>query len=244
MRYRTSAASTLDASWRYSCSTCSSACPCDCIISKIMRSHVLAPRGDSIIRWLLGQPHHEHPDARTSKAKLGRPFATTQLVRVDFILPSRCELCTGSSPSSPSQVGKGGWPYDDELEWMIMAGRGFIHTAKDSHERQRPRDIRGIGRLRPLALVQRRSWAPNRRRSLISSHSMLTKPPDTARGSAAQNRSGSDGIRVGVWGCQPQPPLAAVPGPSRPIPITQSKNPGPEQGSTPGVINPRHSRGT
>ena len=42
------------------------------------------------------------------------------------------------------QLGKGGWPYDSELERMIMAGHRVIHTPTNSLERRRPRDIRGM----------------------------------------------------------------------------------------------------
>jgi len=43
-----------------------------------------------------------------------------------------------------SQLGKGGWPYDAELERMIMAGHRVMHTPSNGHERRRPRDIRGM----------------------------------------------------------------------------------------------------
>jgi hypothetical protein len=43
---------------------------------------------------------------------------------------------------------KGGQPYSGELERMIMAGQKANYTPTNSHERQRPRDIRGIGVIR------------------------------------------------------------------------------------------------
>jgi len=64
-----------------------------------------------------------------------------------------------------SQLGKGGWPYDRELERTIMAGRGVTYTPTNSHERRRQRDLRGMEPSRGAAEATPRDHPAKRSRT-------------------------------------------------------------------------------